>query len=199
MKRYFKIANNLFREYLNNRRLLSEKSNQQIQFYNFWPNKVDENLVMARFIRSRHLLDQYPNGKVAFFAVHGSRRIVNMSDAHVKIFFTIEDLKHQCFIQWADHGLGIKGKNSIDLALGLELFESEKYIRFPFWLIWPNLFRPEFSKEDILKRCNELRWPDLSMKTKFASLVAGMAWATGADGLRIRQHIFCKLCRQSVA
>ena len=90
MKRYFKIANNLFREYLNNRRLLSEKSNQQIQFYNFWPHDENEEEKMANFIRSRCPLHQYPNGKVAFFSVFGSRRIVNMSDANVKIFLPLK-------------------------------------------------------------------------------------------------------------
>lgn len=187
MKRYFNIANNLFREYLNNRRLLSEKSNQQIQFYNFWPHDENEEEKMTNFIRSLCHLDQYPNGKLAFFSVYGSKKIVKMSDAHVKVFYTPEDVKRRSFIQWADHGLGIKGKNSIDLALGMELFESEKYMRFPFWLLRPITFRPKFIKEDIIKCCNELRWPDLSMKTKFASLVAGMAW----DGLR--EQMVCEL------
>ncbi len=177
MKNYLRIAKNIGKTYLKDRRLLKEKEARQIQFYNFWPHKDDDKLSFARFIRTRHLLDSYPNGKVAVFSVFGSRNIIKMSDADVKIFYTIENLKRSDFIKYADHGLGVK---SVDLALGLEQFESDRYLRFPFWLLYHTLFQPEFTKEEILERCKALRYPDISQKSKFASLVAGAAW----DGLR---------------
>ena len=104
---------------------IREQSAYSVQFYNCW-NQPNELMYWNQFIQAHGLL---PAGKtVAFFSVFGSRSIIDKVQADVKIFYSAENLKRDNFAQYADHGLG---NPSIDLAMGFEVFEHPRYLRFP--------------------------------------------------------------------
>lgn len=63
----------------------------------------------------------------------------------MKVFVSGENLKRLCFAHYAAHYFGISKMN---LALGLEVFEDDRYIRFPIWMDY--MFPPECSEAEIL-------------------------------------------------
>lgn len=151
---------------------IAEQSAYQIQFYNCW-NQPNELMYWNQFITSRHLL---PEGKkVAVFSVFGDRAIIDKVHTDVKIFYSAENLKRIIFADYADHALG---NPSIDLAMGFEVFEDPRYIRFPLWMDY--VFPADSSSEDIRRICKQLRYPKVDGKDKFCCMIA----SNSADGLR---------------
>ena len=133
----------------------------------------NEQMYWNQFITSRHLL---PEGKkVAVFSVFGDRSIIDKVHTDVKFFYSAENLKRINFAEYADHALGNK---SIDLAMGFEVFEDPRYVRFPLWMDY--VFPAESSEEGIRKICKQLRFPNIDGKDKFCCMIA----SNSADGLR---------------
>ena len=114
-----------YKQYLCNREQLRKLAPYQVQFYNCW-DQPNEQMYWNLFISSRHLL---PEGKnVAIFSVFGDRNLIRKVKTDLKIFYSAENLKRTNFASYADHALG---EPSIDLAMGFEVFEDPRYIRFP--------------------------------------------------------------------
>jgi hypothetical protein len=151
---------------------LEKNKGRQIQFYNFWEQPYEQ-MFWYRFLTTRpELLNRNSKLKYAFFSVFGSRDIVDYVDADVKIFYSAENLKVDNYSTYSDHFLS---SNKIDLSLGFEYFEHERYIRFPNWM---DVF---FLKaEEIKLVCNQLRYPNTENKSRFAACVA----SHGGKGLR---------------
>ncbi len=145
-----------------------------IQFYNCWNQPITD-MYWYRFIQHRKLLDQYPDMRVSIFSIFGRRKMVDKIDSDVKLFFSGENLKKDRSADYADHCLGNK---NIDLAMGLEMFEHERYVRFPLWMDY--MFDPEMTPQDIIRKCDQLRFPKITDKQKFTCFVASAPW----DGLR---------------
>lgn len=151
---------------------IAEQSSYEVQFYNCW-DQPNEQMYWNQFITSRHLL---PEGKkVAVFSVFGDRAIIDKVHTDVKIFYSAENLKRIIFADYADHALG---NPSIDLAMGFEVFEDPRYIRFPLWMDY--VFPADSSSEDIRRICKQLRYPKVDGKDKFCCMIA----SNSADGLR---------------
>ena len=153
---------------------LNEQSAYSVQFYNCW-DQPNEQMYWNQFITSRHLL---PEGKkVAVFSVFGDRSIIDKVHTDVKIFYSAENLKRTNFASYADHALG---EPSIDLAMGFEVFEDPRYIRFPLWMDY--MFPADSTEEKIRAKCEKLRFPLLHTHTarRFCCMVA----SNSADGLR---------------
>lgn len=160
---------------------IKEQSVYSVQFYNCWDQPNDE-MYWNQFITSRRLL---PEGKtVAFFSAFGDRRIIDKVHADAKVFYSAENLKRDCFSQYADHGLG---NPSIDLAMGFEVFEHPRYIRFPLWMDY--MFPADSPEEAIRAKCRQLRFPDIEGKDKFCCMIA----SNRGDGLR--EEMFEKISR----
>ena len=142
----------------------------QIQFYNWWPDDAHSRW-LHNFIVERGLLKD-SSKTIALCSVFDDKAILGHVDADIRIFFSGENLHNSRHAHYADYMLS--GKQPFDLALGFDCFEHENYLRFPLWLTY--MFAPNASEEDIRKRCNELRYPQIDNKTKFASLIARYDW-----------------------
>jgi len=163
---------NAYRQYLCNREQTRKQTPYQVQFYNCW-DQPNEQMYWNQFISSRHLL---PEGKkVAIFSVFGDRGLIRKVHTDVKIFYSAENLKRTNFASYADHALG---EPSIDLAMGFEVFEDPRYIRFPLWMDY--MFPADCTEELIRAKCEQLRFPKMQADRKFCSMVA----SNSADGLR---------------
>ena len=144
----------------------------QVQFYNCW-EQPNEQMYWNQFITSRHLLPK--DKKIAIVSVFGKRKILDKLNTDFKIFYTAENLKRPILSKYADHCLGRK---DIDLAIGFEVFEDERYIRFPLWMDY--MFPAESTADDIREKCKQLRFPMIDKKFQFCCMIA----SHGGDGLR---------------
>lgn len=161
-----------------------EKQNSRnrgdVLHYNWWPldEKKRDSVWMSLLLST--VLNEYPSKKMALVSVFGDRNIIKYVDSDLVLFFTGENVKKNEYVKYADHLLQ---EPKVDLALGFEYFESKRYMRFPLWLMYA--FDPSFEEEKILRRCAQLRCPEIGEKTKFASLIA-----SHDDGLHIRSSMF---------
>lgn len=171
-KRVRKFFCSPYHQYVHNQEQLQAQATYQIQFYNFW-SQPNEKMYWHQFIEAKHLL---PLDKtVAIFSVFGSRSLIRKVKADVKIFYSAENVHRAVFSQYADHALG---EDSIDLAMGFDVLDNPRYIRFPLWPVY--MFPADSSEDAIRAKCQQLRFPNLEGKKKFCCMVA----SNSADGLR---------------
>lgn len=171
--------NPLIQKYKNYRNVANQvKANAlyNVQFYNYWKQDVPD-MWFYKFINSRGLLKK-ENKRICFFSTFGDRNIVKKVMGDVKVFFTGENLKKDCHRLFSDHLLSCK---EIDLALGFEYFEEERYIRFPLWLLY--MFEPESKDEDIINRCKTLNRPAENCRHRFACHISS------EDSMGLRKKI----------
>lgn len=173
------IAGTLQRIIKESEQLKSQKG-YQVQFYNCW-NQDNEEMYWNQFINSKGFLKQHPTIKIAFFSVFGNRRIIDKVDTDIKVFYTAENLKSGKYRHYSDNCLC---HNEIDLAMGFEVFQDPRYIRFPLWMDY--MFRPEWDEEQIISKCRELRHPQIGadFERKFCCMVA----SNPGDGLRKQMY-----------
>ena len=144
----------------------------QVQFYNCW-EQPNEDMYWRQFLEAKNLLRK---GKtVAFFSVFGDRNLIRKVKADVKIFYSAENLERPEFAQYTDHALE---ENCVDLAMGFDVINNPRYLRFPLWMDY--MFPADSIEDAIRERCKQLRFPDINGKTKFCCMVA----SNSADGLR---------------
>lgn len=164
--------------YKDRQRQINKNSEFDIRFYNFW-DQDNPDMWLFRFINARKLLKE--KGKsVCFYSTFGRRDIINYTKGDVNIFFTGENLKKSNHSSFADHFLN---ESLIDFAIGFERFEDPRYIRLPLWIMY--MFNPESSEDEIIKRCEELRFPQRGHHNRFACHVSS------EDDLGLRKSI-CK-------
>lgn len=143
---------------------LQMNQGRQVQFYNFWQQPLDE-MYWNRWFKARpELLGNKPNLKVGMFSVFGDRNVINHVDCDVNIFYSAENLKNESYWRYSDSFLA---ERKIGLSMGFDYFEHERYCRFPNWM---DVFF--VVQSDIPRVCNQLRYPDISNKTRFAALVS---------------------------
>lgn len=145
---------------------LTHNIDRQIQSWNWWGNNASPGW-LSDFITKRGLLRD-SGKKIALCSVFGERDVLDMIDADVRIFFSGENLHHPHRAQYADYMLS--GQHPFDLGIGFDVFENYRYLRFPLWLTY--MFKPDATREDIVKRCEELCHPDVTGKDKFCALIA---------------------------
>ena len=148
------------------RQQLSKNSGKQIQSWNWW--REDARSAWLRdFIAKRGLLE-HADKTVALCSVFGEREVLDRVEADVRGFFSGENLHHSHRAQYADYMLS--GKRPFDLGLGFDVFENDRYLRFPLWLIYT--FEPDSTREAIIKRCEEMCHPVVTGKDQFCALIA---------------------------
>lgn len=136
----------------------------QVKLYNWFRFSPDEWL--PRFIYEREILKDTKK-KAAIFSVFGRRFIINIDRSDFKVFFTGENV-HSRFLEYGD--LMLNNRN-VDLTIGFDYLEHEKYIRFPIWLM--NLFEPKESYEAIKQKCQLLnRFDEEKEREKFCSFLS---------------------------
>lgn len=93
-------------------------------------NKSDHWL--CQFVRQCDL--PLKDGDLSIFGIHGRKVVINMNRSKYKIFFTIENV-HAAESYWPRFGDNLINDKRINLSLGFDYIENEKYLRFPFWLM----------------------------------------------------------------
>ena len=137
---------------------------RRIQFYNFWPQPLQE-MFWSRWFEARpYLLQGHLDTTVGFYSVFGSRELIKQTNCDVNIFYSAENLKSESYWRYADAFLG---ERRIGLSMGFEVFENERYCRFPNWM---DVFF--LRQEDVPFICKRLRFPDVSHKSRFAALIS---------------------------
>lgn len=146
------------------------QEHSQIRFFNWW-EMDSHSMWLYDFIVKRGLL--LNSGKtIALCSVFGEKEMLGLVNADVRIFFSGENLHNPRHSQYA--GYMLDGKCPFDLGLGFDFFENERYLRFPLWLTY--MFAPNDSKEDIHKKCEQLCFPELRNRNKYATLIARADW-----------------------
>ncbi len=172
MINYFKVLDTAirrayvdFREY---KKQSIENAETNIRFYN-WSSNAYANW-FHKFTKKRQIIAK--GQCLNFCSVDGYRGALKHIEEGAVVFFPVENL-HDDRMNYADH-LMYNRDRIADLALGFDYFVEPYYMRFPLWPLY--VFDPEASDEQIIKRCAELRFPNVSNKSRFASLVARFDW-----------------------
>ncbi len=134
---------------------------------------------LYRFVKSRFEADF--DKEVVFVSTLGPKATFAKEHSHNLIFYTGENL-HDKFIPYSDN---MMNDPRVGLSIGFDSFDNDKYIRFPLWILYN--FDPDFSDEQIRKRVNQLRYPDIQGKDRFCSMVASH------DQKEIRTGITCQV------
>ena len=137
--------------------------------YNWWKSGS-----YLWFVKRYGKLLEEAGQSISFCSVFGKRAVLEKVDG-LKVFFSGENVHNSPYDEYSDYLLKDK---TTSLGLGFECFENERYRRFPLWILY--MFNPESTREDVIARCNELRYPKISKKNRFCSMVASHDW----NGLR---------------
>lgn len=161
---------------------LSIKSNKN-QFLNYYRSKIQfsdtisfrnwvkppapQDFWLAQFVETRKLLSQ--TEKLVLFSVFGLRTMMRFNCSHYKIFVARENVHRPNWSHYEDLCLNEKW---IDLVVGFDYLEHDKYIRFPLWLMW--IFEPTATYENIKQICKKINNPNdyLHENRKFCSFLA---------------------------
>lgn len=143
---------------------------KSIHHYNWWPDDSHSRW-LSDFINNRGIMKN-PSKTLALCSVFDEIEILEQVDTDFRVFFSGENLHNPRHAQYADYMLS--RKKPFDIALGFDYFEHKKYLRFPLWLTY--MFAPNATENEIRNRCNELRYPRIDKKLKFASLIARYDW-----------------------
>lgn len=136
----------------------------QVKLYNWYCFSPD--WWLPRFIYERGILKNSKK-KIAIFSVFGRRINVDIDRSDYKLFFTGENL-HARFLEYED--LMLNNKN-IDLSIGFDYLEHEKYIRFPIWLM--TIFEPNESYESIIQKCKYWNnYNEIKERERFCSFLS---------------------------
>ena len=103
-------------------------------------------------------------------SVFGDRSVLEQVSG-IKMFFSGENIRNSPYDVYSDYLLR---DESTSLGLGFDYFENSRYLRFPLWILY--MFKPTSTRQDIAERCHELRYPDVSGKSLFCSMVASHDW-----------------------
>lgn len=144
----------------------TERNYHDICFYNWWPIEDYTSLWLYRFVKNNGLC-QTANKPIIFCSVFGDREVLSHVNDGFKIFFTGENLQSP---QWAQYSDGLLEDKNCALSIGFDEFEDNRYLRFPLWLTY--VFEPELDEKKIRERCEQLRYPTIGYREKFACLIA---------------------------
>ena len=141
---------------------------RQVRFYNWWSEPYEQ-LWLYRFVKSRNIV---PNDKVLnFMSVFGKSEVADFIKDGPIVFFSGENLHNEDHLSYTNCLLN---HTNVKLAMGYDCFEEPDYMRFPLWI--PFLFDPALDETGIKKRCEEMRYPQIGQRNKFAALVARYDW-----------------------
>ncbi len=140
----------------------------KVWLYNFWNVKAEE-MWVTRFLNHRGLLKT--GKRLSFYSVFGDIKQLEYDKRDLKVFITGENVHAHGFESYADNLLS---SVKIDLSFGFDYLNASKYVRFPLWL--RTAFQPEWTEKEIINRVEQLRFPEIGDRTKFAAMIARYDW-----------------------
>lgn len=144
--------------------LLYNNINYEVSQY----NKIDSHW-FYQFINSRfnHILSKKI---VSVYGVNGDKLAIKINKSDYKIFYTFENV-HVKLSPWYIYRDLLLDEKKIDLSLGFDYLNNEKYIRFPYWLI--TLFQPNDGLTEITNICYKINNEYLNdnKRIKFCSFI----------------------------
>lgn len=144
------------------------KATDKVWLYNFWNVKAEE-MWVTRFLNHCGLLKT--GKKLSFYSVFGDKKQIDYDNRDLKVFITGENVHAHKFDSYADNLLSSK---EISLSLGFDFLYDLKYVRFPLWL--RTNFQPDWTEKEIITRVEQLRFPEIGDRTKFAAMIARYDW-----------------------
>lgn len=125
-----------------------------VQIYNYVQNPVPQDFWLRDFIESRHLLDG-TNKRVAVFSVFGSKLMMRLNRADVKLFVARENVHRE---QWKAYDSLCSDVKCLDLRLGFDYKDDPGYMRFPLWIMWT--FPADVTYDQIKEWCDRVNNPE---------------------------------------
>lgn len=164
-------------------------SSAPVSYFNFWDGQTADQIWFTDFIRSRGFLKKHPKAGFAFFSTLGNVNLFKMdeflypfSKNRKRIFFTGENVHYDAFADYRHNMLDFK---RVDLSLGFDKVDDERYLRFPIWLL--EMFPADADFETIKRVCEGLSFQHLSEeRNRFCALVSGLCTLQGSESLKMR-------------
>lgn len=141
---------------------------RQVRFYNWWDEPYEQ-LWLYRFVIHRNIVSS--DKILNFISVFGKKEVADFLKKGAVVFYTGENVHNSYHLPYTNCLLD---KRNVKLAVGFDWLEESTYIRFPLWI--PFMFDPILDEMGIMKRCEELRYPPIGERDKFATLVARYDW-----------------------
>lgn len=137
--------------------------------YNLSDDKSIENHWLYQFIQSRNYL-QGRNETISIFGVNGDKLAIEFNKSEYKIFYTIENV-HVKLSPWIKYENLLIGHKKINLSLGFDYIEHERYLRFPYWIM--TMFKPNDNYETIKQKCDLINANkiDIRERNKFCAFI----------------------------
>lgn len=138
----------------------------KVSYRNWWYTAPDY-MWFSRFLKHKF---KDVNYKINFFSVNGgTHESLTEELLGNKVFFTGECLNKNTMVTYFNEEFGSHALDYVDFAMGFDLINNPKYLRFPLWIILN--FEPDMSEEDIEKVI--VNWNSLNLeKSKNVSVVA---------------------------
>lgn len=95
---------------------------------------------------------------------------IDLNRSNFKIFYTVENV-HVPDSHWQKYEDLLLDNKSIDLSLGYDYIDHEKYLRFPYWIM--TNFKPDDDFAAIKQTCDYLNKPliNIGARSRFCSFV----------------------------
>lgn len=135
----------MFYKIFNKPKVYNQTKDKLYTGYNQWKSENLENNWFVRFLRCN-----FPDNKVKvnFFGPLGLPFFICNKFEGKKVFYTAEDVEHKFTklnLYYGDYRL-----KYVDFAMGFGEHDSEKYLRFPYWIL--TTFDPCSTEDDIVER-----------------------------------------------
>lgn len=142
-----------------------------IKLFNYQWNSSDvQDHWLFQFIRKRGILKSDAKKTISIFSVNGERLAIKLNRSNYKVFYTVENV-HVPQSNWQKYEDLLLNDDNIDLSIGFDYIDHEKYIRFPYWMM--TNFDPGADYKSIKQKCDLLNKHkmDIPARSRFCSFV----------------------------
>ncbi len=147
----------------------------EIKFYNWYKREPD--FWLLKFIYFRKINNKKKS--ISIFSVFGYRYNIFLDKSLIKIFYTGENVHAKEFSFSGKYTDNMLKSRKINLSIGFDYIENDKYIRFPLWMMY--VFDSNATINDIKSKCDKINHiTNLENRNKFCSLLA----RTDRNGIR---------------
>lgn len=141
------------RDYHRVERYYVNQEKSPVTLHNYLHKPTKQDFWLRDFIQARNLLSGSKK-KISIFSVFGSKWMMRLNRDDIKIFIARENVHRE---QWVDYANNCLDVSSINLSLGFDYGDSERYMRFPLWIMW--LFPPTVDYQYVKEWCERINHP----------------------------------------